>query len=65
MSRQHAKIRLDENGQFVIHDLASTNHTYVNGEEVYRHVLANDDRIKMGETYFAFMTIGQKKAPEG
>lgn len=60
MSRQHAKIRL-ENEQFVLYDLASRNGTFVNDEQIQKRVLMDGDRIKMGETIFTFMEITEKK----
>ena len=60
MSRQHAKVKL-EDGQFVLYDLASTNGTFVNGERIYRHVLADGDRITIGETEFIFMEVKEKE----
>jgi pSer/pThr/pTyr-binding forkhead associated (FHA) protein len=59
MSRENTRIKL-ENGQFVIYDLASTNGTWVNGEKILRHVLANGDEIQIGETSFAFVEIKTK-----
>ena len=58
-SREHARIR-DENGKFVIYDMGSTNHTYVNGERVNRKVLLNNDKIKIGKTIFRFQWIRGK-----
>ena len=60
VSRQHARVKL-EDGQFVLYDLASTNGTFVNGEQIYRHVLADGDRITIGETEFIFMEVKEKK----
>ncbi|MFN2594553.1 MAG: FHA domain-containing protein, partial [Actinomycetota bacterium] len=50
-SRQHARIRRDEKGQFVIEDLNSTNGTYVNGERVSSpRVLRSGDEVRIGST---------------
>ncbi len=47
VSREHA--RLDRaGGDLVIHDLDSSNGTFVNGERVDRHVLSEGDRIQLG-----------------
>jgi pSer/pThr/pTyr-binding forkhead associated (FHA) protein len=59
MSRQHAKIKL-EGKKFVIHDLASSNGTFVNDGQVYRQVLSDGDRIRMGETEFTFIEVQEK-----
>jgi hypothetical protein len=62
VSRQHAKVRLQE-GQFFLHDLASTDGTFVQnrkaGEwsEIQKHRLADGDRIRMGRTHFAFIQV--------
>jgi hypothetical protein len=59
ISSQHARVKL-EDGRFVLYDLASTNHTYVNGDEIQKHVLVDADRIKMGETDFVFIEVKEK-----
>ena len=53
-SREHARINF-ENGRFVLYDLNSTNHTFVNGTRVQRKVLSNGDLIKVGDTAFRFI----------
>lgn len=52
-SRRHARITF-ENGRYVLTDLNSTNHTYVNGKMVTRAVLTNGDAIRIGESLFRF-----------
>lgn len=47
VSARHAHIKL-ENGHFVIYDLASTNRTFVNEKETQKHVLRDNDQIKIG-----------------
>jgi len=56
VSREHARIR-DENGKFVLYDMGSTNHTYVNEERVDRKVLLDGDKIKIGQTVFRFQWV--------
>ena len=46
-SRQHAQIVLD-NGIFVLEDLNSRHGVWVNGQQVARHVLRNNDVIEFG-----------------
>jgi hypothetical protein len=58
VSREHALIRL-ENGRFVLSDRGSRNRSYVitsSGEQevVGRHVLADGDRLRIGETTLVF-----------
>lgn len=55
-SRRHAKI-VCRDGQCVLHDLASTNGTFVNGHRIEAHTLAPGDRIGVGENEIAFCRI--------
>ena len=55
---QHALIRLEDD-HFLLADLASRNGTWVNGEQVYRHVLQDRDRITVGETDLVFMQVAE------
>ena len=55
VSSEHCRIR-PEDGRFVLHDLKSTNGTFVNERRVTRHVLAEGDVIKIGETSLQFKT---------
>jgi pSer/pThr/pTyr-binding forkhead associated (FHA) protein len=58
VSRRHAELRY-ANGQYVLHDLGSTNGTYVNGERLAAHsayVLKADDEVRFGKLIrFAFV----------
>ncbi len=53
VSSQHCRIRPDGGG-FVLHDLRSTNGTFVNERRVARHALSEGDVVKCGETYLQF-----------
>lgn len=53
-SRQHAELRLDPQGVWVVSDLGSTNGTFVNDREITTHPLAEGDRITIGITNFVF-----------
>ncbi|MFR1641038.1 MAG: FHA domain-containing protein, partial [Eggerthellaceae bacterium] len=53
-SRQHAELRLEPQGVWVITDLGSTNGTFVNDREVATQPLAEGDRITIGMTNFVF-----------
>ena len=55
VSSEHCRIR-PEDGHFVLHDLKSTNGTFVNERRVTRHVLAEGDVVKIGETSLLFKT---------
>jgi len=54
-SGNHAKILVEE-GKFFIHDLASSNGTFVNGEEVVRQEIFDGNEILFGETKLVFKT---------
>ena len=58
VSRTHARI-FAENGHYVVEDLNSRHGTWVNGEQIARHVLRNSDRIDFGvrESYQITFTI--------
>ena len=56
VSRQHVKVRL-EGKDFYLHDLAATNPTRVNGQEVGRHRLMDGDRIELGNTVLVFKRV--------
>jgi two-component system cell cycle response regulator len=49
ISRDHARI-VNENGQFFVEDLGSTNGTYCNGTRVTRQALSEGDKILLGST---------------
>ena len=55
VSSEHCRIR-PEDGHFVLHDLKSTNGTFVNERRVTRHVLVEGDVVKIGETSLLFKT---------
>jgi hypothetical protein len=53
VSSEHCRIRPEE-GKFVLHDLKSTNGTFVNDRRVSRQPLTEGDTIQVGETYLQF-----------
>ena len=53
VSGEHCRIR-PEGGAFVLHDLQSTNGTFVNEKRVERHRLSEGDVIRVGETHLQF-----------
>jgi len=59
VSSAHAKIQAvadpDGGTGYVIEDLDSTNHTFVNGERITRHPLTHDDKIGIGQHVFKFI----------
>ena len=59
-SSRHAKLKVEvEEGaeKFHLLDLASTNGTFVNGEQIYRHPLVDGDRVTIGETELVFKKV--------
>jgi hypothetical protein len=60
VSAQHAQIRF-EHGQFVIHDLASTNGTFVNNRRIQRQPLMDNDVIRLGSATLVFKTVGRRR----
>jgi hypothetical protein len=53
VSRHHAEV-INTNGTCTLHDLGSTNGTYVNGGVVSEHALRDGDRISLGSTVVEF-----------
>ncbi len=53
ISRAHAII-LYEDGKYMVHDLHSTNGTYVNGSSVEKHHLKDGDVITVGQCMLRF-----------
>ena len=57
VSRQHAEIRRDASGAWVISDLGSTNGTFVNGRQIKSAPLQDADRLTLGTTSVEFQLI--------
>ena len=55
-SRQHARI-VCAGGRWVLHDLDSTNGTWVNGKRIQSHELRPGDRIEVGNNEIAFCQV--------
>ena len=53
VSRHHAEV-INSSGTCTLHDLGSTNGTYVNGAVASEHVLREGDRISLGSTVVEF-----------
>jgi len=65
ISRQHARIMRDDQGQYVIEDLGSTNGTFVNGARLAApQVLQVGDRIEVGDTQLVVGTAVAEPATE-
>ncbi len=65
VSQQHAKIVLKQltDGAYVcfIHDLESTNHTFVNNQNIKDHLLCDQDLINIGTKHFKFIDEENEK----
>lgn len=59
VSNEHAKV-YREGENFVIHDLASANGTFVNGEKVYHRFLQENDAVLIGQTLLVFKHIREE-----
>ncbi len=58
VSEQHARVRVDEEGQFVVWDLASTNGTFVNGEQITAATpIVENDEVTLGHTALVLKTL--------
>ncbi|MDA1049928.1 MAG: ATP-binding protein [Planctomycetota bacterium] len=53
ISRHHAEVRSDEAGYLLV-DLDSSNGSFVNGNQITEHHLANGDRVQLGRTLMIF-----------
>ena len=63
VSSVHCQIAL-ENGRFWLKDLASTNGTILNGNRIESAVLADKDRIKVGQSAMVFEMVADNATPE-
>lgn len=60
ISKQHARIRR-EGQEFVLYDLASLNGTFVNGSQIQKQLLTDDDEILVGSTRLVFKVTPKRK----
>ena len=57
ISAFHLKIWQNDNGAFIINDLATTNGTYVNDQKIVQQELKDKDKITLGQTVLTFFQI--------
>src|SRR6478736_4361060 len=57
ISRRHAEIHKDGDGYRLV-DLASSNGTFVNAEQITERKLVNGDRIQLGRSLLLFTDVG-------
>ena len=55
ISKEHAQIQRTPEGRFLLRDLGSLNGTYIRGDRVHEHVLADGDEISLGSTRLLFV----------
>ncbi|MEO7719494.1 MAG: FHA domain-containing protein [Capsulimonas sp.] len=63
ISRQHARIEVNENGQVSVEDLGSTNGTQINGERMApgaTRVLQNEDTVRFGSIRVVLRVPGEE-----
>lgn len=53
-SRRHAELRRNEQGQYYLTDLGSSNGTFINSQRVQQQVLKSGDRVQIGRTLMLF-----------
>jgi hypothetical protein len=56
ISRNHAVLTYEDT-KFVLTDLHSTNHTYVNDEKISKKILKDNDTIRFGEAAYKFKCL--------
>lgn len=64
VSRQHAAIVENDDGQLVLMDLSSRNGTFVFEERVMRHPLSAGDTFRIGDTTFVFELTPEETGSE-
>lgn len=58
ISRRHAEIQRGPDGAFTLLDRGSRNGIYVNGQQVRKHVLKENDMIEIGDVALRFTEVG-------
>ncbi|HVV81512.1 MAG TPA: adenylate/guanylate cyclase domain-containing protein [Kofleriaceae bacterium] len=63
ISKEHAHIQRSGDGRFLLRDLRSLNGTFVRGERIGEHYLADGDEIMMGSTRILFVDRPSPQEP--
>jgi adenylate cyclase len=63
ISKEHAQIQRTSEGRFLLRDLGSLNGTYIRGDRVHEHLLADGDEISLGSTRLLFVDQIDDDAP--
>jgi hypothetical protein len=56
VSRNHATLSYEDQ-KFILNDLQSTNHTFVNDRKISKKILKDDDLIKFGDALYKFKCL--------
>ncbi len=56
VSRQHARLYIDEAGNWWVEDLSSTNGTFVNESRITAQQLADADQVRFGDAIYKFLS---------
>jgi Nif-specific regulatory protein len=62
LSRRHCAFRPDERG-WAVHDLESSNGTFVNGVQITTHALTEGDRVSIGGSVLLFVSAATRPSP--
>jgi serine phosphatase RsbU (regulator of sigma subunit)/pSer/pThr/pTyr-binding forkhead associated (FHA) protein len=64
VSRRHAELVQEDNGRWLIRDLASRNGTRVNGQSILEQTLSRDDVVEIGQFELRIVWPGSDSPPE-
>jgi signal transduction histidine kinase len=56
ISRRHAEVRRQDDGDYLLVDVGSANGTFLNGQKIKQAVLAPGDQVALGQTVLVFNT---------
>src|SRR5258705_353684 len=56
VSRQHARLYVDDDGNWWVEDLNSTNGTFVNEVRVRAQLLTDADQVRFGDAIYKFLS---------
>ena len=56
VSRQHARVYVDDHGEWWVEDLNSTNGTFVNETRIRSHQLVDADQVRFGDAIYKFLS---------
>ncbi|HEX7481399.1 MAG TPA: FHA domain-containing protein [Polyangiales bacterium] len=59
VSREHAEVRAENDGSYVIADLGSANGISVNGQVAKQHTLTSGDILELGQVVFRYIAPGE------